>query len=330
MRLNQYLKILAPYGLLSAPILLWLLMPGKEIEGIFGHVVLEAAVVYLGFGACALVMGKRHPGSAALLGGLLLLAFVQVEHDPLPGEGNLRMAHMHLADSTAPAGQIAAEATSLGLDFLSLSDPIAIGSGSARMDELACALQDKFPYTFHCFNDQDSGVAVFSRYPLEALAVEWWGERPHISGRVGHPGGSVAFVAGGGPDSIKTGNRMESIAHHIENQGGPRILLDAFAELPTGATLSEFKRQSSLRDGRTAWTDVHPEMVELIPDSVDYILHSPEIRCLDFQTYETGVLRGVVGTFSIPPSLPPRNTTAPAAGPIEIDPIEIDPIEIGS
>lgn len=313
MRPDRILKLLAPYGLLSAPILLWLLLPGQEMEGIFGQVVLEAAVAYLGFGACALVMGKRHPGSAALLGGLLLLAFVQVEHDPLPGESSLRMAHMHLADSTAPADQIAADATALGLDFLSLSD-----SGAARMDELACVLQDKYPYTFHSFNEQDSGVAVFSRYPLEALAVEWWGERPHISGRVGHPGGSISFVAGGGPDSAQTSSRMQSIAHHIEGQGGPRILLDAFTELPTGATIAEFKRQSSLRDGRTAWTDVHPELVELSPDSVDYILHSPEIRCLDFHTLDRGVLRGVVGTFSLPASLPKKDLTVPGAVPVVI------------
>lgn len=318
MRPNRFLKLLAPYGLLSAPILLWLLMPGRAMEGMFGHVVLEAAVAYLGFGACALMMGKRHPGSAALLGGLLLLAFVQVEHDPLPGEGNLRMAHMHLSDTTAPAERIAADATALGLDFLSLSNPTVIGSGGARMDDLACALQDKFPYTFHCFNDQDSGVAVFSRYPLEALAVEWWNEQPHISGRMDHPEGSVAFVAGGGPDSAQTSSRMHAIAQHIEEQGGPRILLDAFSELPTGGTLTEFKRQSSLRDGRTAWTDVHPELVELTPDSVDYILHSAEIRCLDFQTFDRGVLRGVVGTFSLPQSLPERNSDSPGVDPTPI------------
>jgi hypothetical protein len=97
------------------------------------------------------------------------------------------------------------------------------------------------------------------------------------------------------------------MAGHLKDQGGPRILLETFPEMPTSETIASFKRQTSLHDGRTDWTDIHPEVVQLLPDTVDYILHSSEIRCLDFQTLDGGTLRGVVGTFSFPASAPARN-----------------------
>lgn len=290
--LPKFLRLLAPYGLLLTPALLWLMLAGHHSDGAVGTTALEATALYLAFAAAALVMHKWHPGAASLLGGLLLLAFAQEGPQPVPGQGQLRVAQLHLTDSIAPVDAVAADAALQDLDFISLRD-----SGAGHLAALSCALERTFPYTFHCVDAQDSGVAVFSRYPLTALQVEWWADKPHLSGKVHHPQGEVAFLAGGGPDSISTEVRLQASAAHLRQTTGPRIMLDAFVKVPQNESIATFKHQSGLRDGRYHLLDLHPEWAELIPDSVDYIFHSAEINCQEFHRLETDMLRGVAGIY---------------------------------
>ncbi len=150
------------------------------------------------------------------------------------------------------------------------------------------------------------GIAVFSKYPIEAKA-ELWNGTANIAGHIQMGDQAVNFLSlhtRSPTTRIRWNERNEHIERaeeHVNANEGEFLVLGDFNTVPWDSRLRNFKNATSLKDSRKKWTPTYPTWNPLLAQiPIDYIFHSNGIGCRSLDSVRiTSDHMAVMGTFQI-------------------------------
>ncbi len=215
-------------------------------------------------------------------------------------EGNsFRVAHFNVLGSNTLYNQIAEQAQSTEANLISFQEVDSIW-----MDELVIRLENQYPY-YHLSYQNAHGVAIFSKHPVEDLTTYYWGGEPNLTGNIILSDTTVHFVAAHtlSPRNekryTKRNQHLRQMARYLESIDGPVLAIGDFNAVPWNPHIVQILRQSSLLDSRQGFTPTYPARWKIGGIPIDYILHSDELHCLDFQSVDMAGSdhKGVLGEY---------------------------------
>lgn len=174
-------------------------------------------------------------------------------------------------------------------------------------DALEKGLSKEYPYSKVVRHEDDhQGIAVFSKYPLEAEAMFWSGTA-NISGRVKVKNEDINFLAlhTRSPTTRSKFNarnkHIQLAKNHVAERAGEFLVLGDFNTVPWDSRLLNFKSTTALKDSRKKLTPTYPTWNPFIAQiPIDYIFHSKGIGCQSLDSVEiTSDHKAIMGTFKI-------------------------------
>lgn len=165
-------------------------------------------------------------------------------------------------------------------------------------------LDHEYPY-FAISEHKIHGVAIFSKYPIDNLKTYYWTGEPNLTGDILYDDKKVHFVAThtlSPRDPQRYQNRNEhlnKIAEYVQQLEGPILAIGDFNAVPWNQHIVQIKQSTDLMDSRKGLASTFPANYALgIP--IDYIFHSDELNCLDFQAIESmgSDHKGVIGEYA--------------------------------
>lgn len=170
--------------------------------------------------------------------------------------------------------------------------------------KLTKGLEKAYPY-HHFVNNHPHGLVIFSKYPLDDLITYHWAGVPTLTGNVNLNGTPVHFVSTHTlsprtEDRFRKRNKhLKKIAQYLKTVKGPVLAIGDFNAVPWNPSIVQIKEQSDMIDSRKSITPTFPSSFKLAGIPIDYILHSNELTCLDFDAVDTmgSDHRGVVGEY---------------------------------
>ncbi|MEM9672524.1 MAG: endonuclease/exonuclease/phosphatase family protein [Cyclobacteriaceae bacterium] len=199
-----------------------------------------------------------------------------------------RVAHFNVLDSNILYDQLAEQAQATDADLISFREV-----DSTWMDELILRLRNQYPH-HHLAHQEAHGVAIFSKHPVQDLTTYYWGDVPNLTGNILFSDTTVHFVATHtlsprGEDHYTKRNRhLRQMARYLESIDGLVLAIGDFNAVPWNPHIMQIRRQSSLFDSRQSGAPTYPTDWKIGSISIDYILHSDELQCLDFHSVDTG------------------------------------------
>lgn len=172
--------------------------------------------------------------------------------------------------------------------------------------QLIQGLQEDYPY-YHYAKGHPHGLLVFSKFPLDNAKTYYWAGVPSLAGDVMLPATEVHFIT---THTLSPRNkaRYEKRNEHLKRMAGylgsadkPVLAIGDFNAVPWNPNIIQIKEQSEMEDSRKSITPTFPSHLKSGGIPIDYILHSPELTCLEFDAVETlgSDHRGVVGIYQI-------------------------------
>ncbi|WKN44807.1 endonuclease/exonuclease/phosphatase family protein [Tunicatimonas pelagia] len=202
---------------------------------------LQTMLVY-GFVAIVLMVGRQKKLAASFFMAFsVILAYVVSSlntsntQDYQFEEHAFRVANFNVLESDTQYDEIAGEAHSTQADLLSFQE-----IDSLLMAELTVRLEEKYPYYHEAYSTEQevTGVAVFSKYPVEGFTAYYWGGQPNLTGNVLLPDTSVHFVATHtlSPYSpnryTKRNQHLQQLARYLEDIEGAVLAIGGFNAIP--------------------------------------------------------------------------------------------------
>jgi hypothetical protein len=259
--------------LLLAPCLVWWLATQCLSEGIPTPNRMILAALYTAFGAAALLTGRKLLGAFAMVGGLLFLGSVPVEHDIPDSAITLRLSTYDLSGSEP-----------YSLDEMLRQNPSDLVA--LKYDGNLPAHPKSHPYTYTSCGD--TGRTLLSRYPLAHIREQATNGGSRICGSLNVGNTKVGFVLldiSQAPDAqsaraVVPESLLESDAATIavlDTGGAQRTLPIDWIQSQTGYRPSERPNQafSGIFEGEAV-------------DTTSLLLHSADLRCADFSQTTTG------------------------------------------
>jgi len=215
-------------------------------------------------------------------------------------EGNsFRVAHFNVLGSNILYDQIAEQTQATDADLISFQEV-----DSTWMDELIIRLKNQYPH-YHLAYQEVHGVAIFSKHPVEDLTTYYWGGEPSLTGNIMLPDTTVHFVATHtlSPRNekryTKRNQHLRQMGRYLKSIEGPVLAIGDFNAVPWSPHIVQIRRQSRLFDSRRSFTPTYPARWKIGGIPIDYILHSDEVQCLNFQSVEMAGSdhKGVLGEY---------------------------------
>jgi len=151
-------------------------------------------------------------------------------------ESIFRLAHFDVSESDFMYDGIVRKAKDAQADLLSFQEV-----DSLLTNELTTRLKDEYPYYHDAYNTEHgpTGVAVFSKYPVEDFTTYYWGGNPNLTGNVLLPDTSVHFIATHALSSrrsmkqyTKHNQHLKQVARYLENIEGAVLVIGGLSAIP--------------------------------------------------------------------------------------------------
>lgn len=172
---------------------------------------------------------------------------------------------------------------------------------------LSQGLQPTYPYCFiYPVDNAFSGMAVFSKHPLEGVRYILNDEPPTVVGNMCLPQGKVRFISTHTSAPILQGRisrryqQLDKLSKEIYHyQHLPVLLLGDFNAVPWERLIRDFKQTTQMQDTRNSLTVTFPTWAPWLGIPIDYIFYSPKLICKGLTTFRhTGSDHmGLVGEF---------------------------------
>jgi endonuclease/exonuclease/phosphatase (EEP) superfamily protein YafD len=210
-----------------------------------------------------------------------------------------KVAHFNVLYNNTQFQQTISQALSADADILSFQEVST--DWAFRLME---GLEKKYPY-FAMTEHKVHGVAIFSRYPLENINTYHWTGEPNLTGDILYENKKVHFIATHtlsprSPERFENRNQhLDQVANYVQNIDGPVLAIGDFNAVPWSQHIVKIKDNTDLKDSRKSISATFPAEYSLgLP--IDYILHSDELSCLDFDTVDAhgSDHKGVIGEYA--------------------------------
>lgn len=151
-------------------------------------------------------------------------------------------------------------------------------------------LQGQYPHHLVADTFGTQGIAIFSRYPVDGFKILWMEGLPNITGIVKAPVGEVRFIAFHTKTPVTPGGfsrrnaHLAAVSEFVKNVEGPVLAIGDFNIVPWSRYLRDFREDTGLIESRQAYAATYPSGYGPLMIPIDYIFHSPHMRCLEFTT----------------------------------------------
>ncbi|MFP4093071.1 MAG: endonuclease/exonuclease/phosphatase family protein [Cyclobacteriaceae bacterium] len=267
------------------------------------HAILGYAFLFVFF----YLFRWKYPAVTALTACLLLSIYLlphirNINSQSYKWQGQkVKVAHFNLLANNSSHVASVRLALSTDADLLSFQEVDMIW-----INQLVDGLSEEYPY-FAFTNGMYHGVAVFSRYPLEEIKTYRWTGEPTLTGDVLIDRQRIHFVATH-TLSPRTAERylnrnehLEKLASYIREQNGPVMAIGDFNAVPWSQKMMKVKKVADLTDSRKGVVPTYPSKLREGGIPIDYILHSDEIACLQFEAIDPAGSdhRGIFGEYIV-------------------------------
>lgn len=173
--------------------------------------------------------------------------------------------------------------------------------------ELIQGLRQKYPY-YKVLSEYNSGngLAIFSKKAFRNLVNIRVGESPFILGGVPHEKGEIFFMVAHAespvkyPDYLLQQAQFEFLTKVYQPLPADyRFLIGDLNAVPWSEPLKSFLEKTDLQDSRYELLTTFPRELPWAGIPIDYILHSPHIRCIALEkiTSVGSDHAGIVGKY---------------------------------
>lgn len=173
---------------------------------------------------------------------------------------------------------------------------------------LVTGLAEDYPYYKVVEHEnQGQGIAVFSKYPLEAVEEVHLDQTANITGKILVGDESINFLAlhtKSPTTRSKWNNRNQHLKwaeEYVKDQPGEFLVLGDFNTVPWDNRMLHFQSSTKLQDSRKKLTPTYPTWSPFIAQiPIDYILHSKGIGCDSLDAVRiTSDHKAILGSFLV-------------------------------
>ncbi len=308
---TKFLKLIKKYGITGLVALSTLLIMHPShwyLPDLAQSFAPQFMLGFIGLGIVLYWWRKDKLAITLLLAGLSLFVFLRPylhlgKQEKGGSEIDLKVAHFNIFTINTFYQETIDKALATQADLLSFQE---VTAGWAR--HLENELCEKYPYYSIIPSDDSSfGIAIFSRHPLRNLKTIYWEAVPNIAGDIELPDSSIHFLASHTPSPITSqryktrAKHIQHIADYLKNFDKPVLAIGDYNVVPWNPSITALKKEANLTDSRIGITATNPSFLRAIGIPIDYIFHSPELKCVDFRAIRaTGSDHlGIVGTYQI-------------------------------
>jgi endonuclease/exonuclease/phosphatase family metal-dependent hydrolase len=152
-------------------------------------------------------------------------------------------------------------------------------------------LSSRYPHRFTLARHDAFGIALLSRYPLEAAHDVALGATAVIDARVVAPGGAVRFIGVhlrppmSAQYAHERDTELEALAEHVANIAEPRVVLGDFNMTPYSPYFAGFLEVTGLRDPRAEFGlgFTWPTFFPLLGIPIDHCLVSADLGVAQYR-----------------------------------------------
>lgn len=175
-------------------------------------------------------------------------------------------------------------------------------------DSLERQLKQTYPYSVYFPTERCCyGISMLSKVPLVKPSVTFHGGVPNIETDIWFDNQLTHIISSHTPSPISSSNlvrrnqHINDLKNHVAGIDSPTIIIGDLNTVPWDDNLIALKAAGNLRDSRKSYTSTFPSYLGVAGVPIDYILHSEEIKCTNFQSIniEGSDHRGVVGEYII-------------------------------
>lgn len=242
--------------------------------------------------------------TGALSAGLIMLLLPSFSATPLeaPAQGTvLKVAHYNVLVSNKGYDSIIQSVKTEQPDVISFQE---VSHGWAR--HLETQLKKDYPYYYLQPDTWVWGIALFSKLPLEDVALIEMQGVPNLTASVCVAGQPVHVIASHAPNPLfwehgRRNRHLRDIAQHLAGVSGPKIAMGDYNTVPWDNNLLSLCKTGGVQDGRKTLCATYPSGLPFARIPIDYILHSPDIHCHSFRVLNnvSSDHCGIVGEYLI-------------------------------
>ena len=171
---------------------------------------------------------------------------------------------------------------------------------------LKASLAPTYPYSHVVTREDNFGIVLLSKYPLENTEVKYFSDVPSIATTLKAPFGDIHWISAHvyPPKNAewydKRNADLKNMAAYLATKKGYKLALGDYNTVSWAPILRQFKKMVGLQAARRKWSPSWPTYNWWLGIPIDHIFHSPNLKCIQFDTtpQTTSDHLGVIGTFS--------------------------------
>lgn len=268
-----------------------------QIMGVFGILVLFFV----------LKRQWRNVGLGAI--SFLLIFSILLPHMSFSGieikksENGIRLGQFNVLRFNRDYQSTIEEAIKSGSDFINFQEVDA--RWATYLQE---GLKEKYPYYKIVSQESCYGIAVFSKFPLSGLEVDFVQGIPMLKRIINSDKGILNFI------SVHTkaptrysffqlrNEQINYVSRCLKKMEGPKVVIGDFNSVPWDDQIKGLVKDSNIRDSRKSLASTFPHnLPSIFKIPIDFIFHSEDLECLNFKVVNghSSDHNGIVGDFEI-------------------------------
>lgn len=173
--------------------------------------------------------------------------------------------------------------------------------------KLSKGLKEVYPYQYPMPRHGTTGMAVFSKQPIEDAEWVQLQGLPNFTGKVAVGSEKVAIIASHANNPVfphvqlKRNQHLRKIGEFLRSYNGPYIAMGDYNTVPWDKTLRDMCKMSDLRDSRTSLSPTYTAGLPFGQVPIDYILYNGQLNCHSFTVLEDlgSDHLGIMGVYSV-------------------------------
>ncbi|NNE30371.1 MAG: endonuclease/exonuclease/phosphatase family protein [Saprospiraceae bacterium] len=227
-------------------------------------------------------------------------SYADLKHAAMTSSETLKVSHYNVSSISDPAVAID-EILASGADIVSLQE--VTPDWEYLLQE---TLGSKYPHKRSVVRFDPFGLALFSKHPITTLDTFTVGDVPNLVGiiKMTESEQEIQIIAAHtSPPLFSTAystmqDQVRSIGEKAQAATLPCLVVGNFNAPPWWQEIQSLRETGNLKDSRRSATF---GLTEIFQSPGDYILHSPQLKCVDFQNVYSpdNSQLGISGTYQI-------------------------------
>ena len=210
------------------------------------------------------------------------------------------VAHFNVKENNKNIFSVAKGAVESDADIISLQE-----LHETSLNKIDTILRRKYPYAISDVSIPGFGMAVYSKYPMHERKIIKDSSFPLLTGVVSIHDRDIHFISA--TTSTPTDQKgfeeqqkqLNIISAYVNAVDSPLVVMGDMNSVPWSEGIKDLLKKTKLEDSRKNLAATFPaNSIFQVP--IDYIFHSPALKCLTFGTLEATSSNhlGIIGSYA--------------------------------